>query len=448
MAPATARSASTSDASEGANSRNSATATCRQQEFKTMLQVLKSHDRLALTAPHGKLHVPPGFALHRNRDGRDYLLPARFVGRRKTNDMMTFDSQQFTVDTRGNMRGKTFDQRYTTHDGKTVDSSGIFLVGELERMDMTMHAPLVAISFPRDIKLREDVSVADEVSSFTVSTFGAPGGLGTGQTTVGGISWIGKTSTAVTRTSVDIAKITQPLSPWGEELAYDIFELESAAKVGRPVDQQKYDAIKLKHQMDIDQMVYYGDTARGFYGIVNSNNRAGSDAVTAVSNVPNGAQGTTQWSTKTPAEILADFNLGLVTAWANSGFAVIPDKVLLPTSQFGFISTELISTAGTVSILKYIRENNLLETAGVGTLDIDPVKWCNGAGQGGTIGQLGTVDRMITYTNDKDRLRYPMTMLQQTPVQYDGLWHKRTSYCKLGVLEIVYPETIDYLDGI
>ena len=413
-----------------------------------MLEVMKSYDRLVLAAPHGKLDVPPGFALHRSCDGRDYLMPARFVGRRQTNDMMTFDGQQFAVDSKGNMRGKAFDQRYTTHDGKTVDSSGAFLNGELERLDLTMHAPLVSITFPRDIKLRTDVAVADEVSSYTVSTFGAPGGLGTGQTTVGGISWVGKTSTAVTRTSVDIGKVTQPLSPWAEELAYDIFELESAAKVGRPVDQQKYDALKMKHQMDVDQMVYFGDSTRGFFGLVNSNNRPGSDAVTAVSNVPNGANGTTQWSTKAPTEILADFNLGIVTTRANSGFAVVPSDVLLPTNQFGFISTALISQAGSMSILKYIRENNLVETAGVGSININPSKWCNGAGQGGTIGQLGTVDRMITYTNDKDRVRYPMTMLQQTPIQYDGLWHKRTSFCKLGVLEIVYPETIDYQDGI
>jgi len=413
-----------------------------------MLQVIKSYDRLALAAPHGKLHVPPGFALHRNADGRDYLMPARFVGRKKTGDMMTFDNRQFTSDDKGNMRGKTFDQRYTTHDGKMVDSSGAFLVGELERMDYDLHAPLVQIGFPRDIKLRTDVSVADEVSSYTVSTFGSPGGLGTGQTTVGGISWVGKTSTAVPRTSVDIAKITQPLSPWAEELAYDIFELESAAKVGRPVDQQKYDALKLKHQMDIDQMVYYGDATRGFYGLVNSNNRPGQDQVTAIANAPNGALGSPAWANKTPAEILADFNLNLVTAWFNSGFAVIPSDVLLPTNQYGFISTELVSAAGTVSILKYIRDNNIMETAGVGSLRVDPTKWANGAGQGGTIGSLGTVDRMIVYTNEKDRVRYPMTILQQTPIQYDGLWHKRTSFCKLGVLEIVYPETISYLDGI
>lgn len=403
----------------------------------------------ALRAPHGGLWVPPGFRPVRTADGFEYIVPAKSHGRKRTGDLLTFDTAaSFTMDAAGNARGRGFGQRYPTHDGKTVDSTGAFLVGELERLDLTMHMPLVSVEWPRDITLRNDVTVADEVSSFTVSTFGSPGGLGTGQSATSGIAWIGKVSTVIPRASVDIGKITQPLSPWGMELAYDIFELESAAKVGRPIDEQKYTAIKVKHDMDIDQMVHYGDVSRGFYGLMNSDNRTGSDAVTAVSNAPAGGGGSTQWRLKTPTEILADFNASIISAWAASGFAVIPRDIRVPTSQFGLLTSQLISQAGNMSIMKFILENNLLVTAGVGRPNILPSKWCNGAGVGGTIGALNTVDRLVTYTNEPDRLRYPMTLLQQTPVQYDGLWHKRTSYCKLGVLEIVYPETINYLDGI
>lgn len=403
----------------------------------------------ALRAPHGGLWVPPGFKAVRSIDGFEYIVPAKNHGRKRTGDLMTFDTAaSFTTDAAGNQRGRGLGNRYTTHDGKTVDSTGAFLVGELERLDLTMHMPLVAIEWPRDILLRTDVTVADEVSSYTVSTFGSPGGLGTGQTATSGIAWIGKASTAIPRASVDLGKITNPLSPWAMELAYDIFELESAAKVGRPIDEQKYTAIKVKHDMDIDQMVHYGDVSRGFYGLMNSDNRTGDDKVTQVSNVPAGVGGATQWRFKTPTEILADFNAAIVSTWASSGYAVIPREIRLPTSQFGMLSTQMISLAGNMSILKFLLENNLLVTAGVGQLNILPSKWCNGAGIGGSIGQLNTVDRMVVYTNEIDRLRYPMTVLQQTPVQYDGLWHKRTSYCKLGVLEIVYPETISYQDGI
>ena len=49
-----------------------------------------------------------------------------------------------------------------TFDRRTIDSSGAFLVGELERLDKTLHAPLSSVTWGRDIDLREDVTIADE----------------------------------------------------------------------------------------------------------------------------------------------------------------------------------------------------------------------------------------------------------------------------------------------
>ena len=107
-----------------------------------------------------------------------------------------------------------------------------------------------------------------------------------------------------------------------------------------------------------------------------------------------------------------------------------------------------MSAAGNVSIMKYILDNNILSTAGVGKLEIYPLKWLIGAATGGTIGLADGHDRMISYTKDQDRIRYPMTMLQRTPVQYESIYHKTTYFCRLGVMEVVYPETISYWDGL
>jgi hypothetical protein len=46
----------------------------------------------------------------------------------------------------------------------TIDSAGSFLIGELERLDQTLHDPLVAATWGRDVDLREDVTIADEVA--------------------------------------------------------------------------------------------------------------------------------------------------------------------------------------------------------------------------------------------------------------------------------------------
>jgi hypothetical protein len=41
-----------------------------------------------------------------------------------------------------------------------------------------------------------------------------------------------------------------------------------------------------------------------------------------------------------------------------------------------------------------------------------------------------------------------MTLLSRTPIQYDAIWQKTSYFGKLGVIEIPYPETIGYFDGL
>lgn len=323
-----------------------------------------------------------------------------------------------------------------TFDRRTVDSTGAFLNGELERLDQTLHDPLVAVTWGRDIDLREDVTIADEASSFTNSTFAAAGGV-----RPSGKSWIGKDSDAITGVALDIGKTANPLTLWGMEIKFTIPELESAMKLGRPVDQQKYDGMQLKYQMDTDEQVYVGDSDLSFYGLANS------PLVTAGSVAP-GAAGTTQWTTKTPDEILADVNTLLNATWAASGWAVMPGRLLLPPAQFGYIVSQKVSTAGNISILEFLRMNSLCNAANGRPLDVQPLKWLVGRGAGGTPGVLGTVDRMVAYTKDRNRVRFPMTLLSRTPIEYRSIYQITTYFGRLGVCEFVYPETLQYADGI
>lgn len=364
---------------------------------------------------------------------------------RTRDNALTFDQASSLamapLDIIGNMRGKTLDYAIKTHDGKTVDSTGAFLVGELERMDQTIHMPLAAVTWSRDIDLRTDVTIADEVTSFTLTTFGSAGSLGTGNGIRNGKAWIGKDTNQIGGVGVDTGKIANPLTPWALEVKYTILELESAAKLGRPIDQQKYEALKLKQQMDVDEQVYVGDSTLAVGGLVNNS------LVTNVANVANGAGGFPAWTTKTPNEILADVNALLISVWAASGYSTMPNRLLLPPTQFGYINQTIVSAAGNQSILRYLLENNIVKNSGGGDLVIAPAKWLVGAGAGGTIGTAG-IDRMVAYNKAPRFVRFPMTQLQRTPIQYDAIYHKMSYFCRLGVVEVVYPETMGYRDGI
>jgi hypothetical protein len=324
----------------------------------------------------------------------------------------------------------TLDQyRAGTIDARTIDSAGAFLQGELERLDQTLHQPISAVTWGRDIDIRTDVTIADESSSFANLTFAAPGGINpTGK------AWIGKTTTAIPGIATDISKTINPLNLWAMELAYTIPELESSIKVGRPIDTQKYDGMKLKYQMDIDEQVYVGDAGLGVYGLTNN------PAITAT-NVTNGAAGTPGWATKTPAEILRDVNALLSAAWAATGYAFVPDKLLLPPLQYGYIVQQINSQAGNVSILTYLQQNSLAMAQNGRPLDIVPVKWLTGRGVGG-------VDRMVAYTQDPQRVRIPLTPLLNTQLQYKGIHLMTYYYCRIGVVEFTNPEFVAYADGI
>lgn len=334
----------------------------------------------------------------------------------------------------GESRGRvmTTDNMMTFDRWNTIDSTGAFLIGELERLDQTLHDPLVAVTWQRDIDLREDVSMADEVSSFTNSAFSSPGGI-----VPNGISWISKDATAISGVGLDIGKTAQNLNLWGKEVKYTLPELESAKKLGRPVDAQKYDAMKLAWQMEVDQLVYIGDTLGGGYGFTGLANNAS----VAVSNVATGSGGSTLWSTKTPDEILADVNTLLTATYIASGTAIVPDELRLPPVQWSYLVSQKVSNAGNVSILEFLRANSMCNAANGRPLNIQPVKWLTGRGVAGA-------NRMFCYTKDKDRVRYPLVPLQRTPIEFRGIYQITTYFGRMGQMELVYPETIAYADGI
>lgn len=310
-----------------------------------------------------------------------------------------------------------------TFDQATVDSSGAFLIGELERLDQTLNLPLTSQTWSRDIQLREDVSIADEISSFTNTTFAAAG-----TPNANGKNWISPLATAIAGINVDIEKKGFPLELWGMELGWTIIELNAAAQVGRPIDTQKYDGMQLKWNMDTDEQVYIGDSAKGAKGLLNLSQVTPTNA-------------TKTWATSTADEIRASINQVLSNAWARSAYSKVPEDLLIPPEQYSFIASTIVSSAGNQSLLTYLETNTIAYHQNGKPLNIRPVKWMKGRGVGGT-------DRMVAYTNDKKFVRFPMVPLQSVPIQYRGLYQLVTYYGKLGSVEPVYPETLNYMDGI
>ena len=186
--------------------------------------------------------------------------------------------------------------------------------------------------------------------------------------------------------------------------------------------------------MNTDQMVYIGATEVGATGLVNTS------GITS-GTVANGVSGSPLWVNKTPDEILADVNTLLTSTWQAAAFAVCPGKLLLPPAQFSYITSQKVSSAGNVSILKFLKENAISLQINGKELDIQPLKWLTGRGSGGS-------NRMVAYTNEEQYVRFPMVPIMRQTAYYQGIRFTAPYLWLFGEMEFVYPETLQYADGI
>ncbi len=246
--------------------------------------------------------------------------------------------------------------------------------------------------------------------------------------------WISPETTAIPGVSVDGTRVVLPLRLLAREISYTSPELDRSQLLGQPIDAQKMAAFNIMYQMSTDQMVYIGSSDVGATGLLNS-------PLVVAGSVSAGVSGSTLWVNKTPTEILADVNALLSAAWAASGYAVCPSGLRLPPAQFAYISSQLISSAGSVSILKFLQENSIALTINGKALDIQPVKWLVGRG-------VGPSDRMMVYTNEEDRVRFPMVPVRRETAYYHGIRFTAPYLWAYGEMEFVYPETVRYADGI
>lgn len=315
-----------------------------------------------------------------------------------------------------------------TFDQQTLDSTGAFLVGQLERLDPILHMPLMEVSWDEDIDIRTDVTIADDLSSYTVSTFAAAPGVPGSE-----ISWVGKRANAIPSVDIDIGKTAQRVEPWARTLDWTLYELEAGKLLGRPIDEQKHIALQRKWNLDLDHVTYVGDGQMNMNGLLNHS---------LLTNTANALNGT--WASATPNQILADVNEILTSTAAFSALAALSDVLLLAFPDLTLLASSLISSAGNISVLEFILRNNASKAAGV-ALSIRGRKWLVGSANsfGGLAGRAPTNKNcMLAYRKDKNYVRIPVVPLLRTNLEFRDIRQMVTYYGRIGQVELVYPETV------
>lgn len=314
---------------------------------------------------------------------------------------------------------------------KTMDGTLAYFVSQLEALDSKLYEPLYNTSWARDIKLRSGVTFGHDSTAFTRIEWGAAG-----TQKANGMPFISANATTLEGVSVDGERVVLPMRLLGRELSYSSVELERSQLLGNSIDTQKFNALNVSYQLATDKMVYVGcdevtTNGQKVTGLLNNKDVTVGNVIKT-------------WATATVDEILADVNSALERAWQASGYSVCPNKLLLPPAQFALLAGKRIGDSGDTSVLKFLKDNTIALSINGSALDIQPVKWLAGIGGSTDNGK----DRMVVYTNDEDKVRFPLVPIRRETPYYHGINFIAPYIWAFGEVEFVYPETVYYADGI
>lgn len=218
------------------------------------------------------------------------------------------------------------------------DSDGLFFQRQLEAIETQTYDVL----YP-DLEARE---------CFTTNTFG-----GAGVTTltyrsydrVGKAQVINARATDLPKSEISGKEYSLPVKTVGVAYDFDIDEVAAAQVTGMPLEARRAQASRRGYEEFINDSVWYGnDDFVGFF----------SHPQLAQNTVAAGVSTNTEWSTKTPDEILADLNSAVGTMFATTKKIHRPTELWLPVAQWNYIRSTPRSNVSDTTILEFFLKNN------------------------------------------------------------------------------------------
>lgn len=311
-----------------------------------------------------------------------------------------------------------------------IASGGAFLRSELEKRDTLIRKPLTSVTYPRDININTGGGWVDAISAQSVG-YGLTGGSNDGPVGSGGAN-------GIPIVSADVTNGLYKAHVFQVALRVMFVDMQKANYVGRSLDNLLSDGVRMSYDKHQDRNIYLGFERYGTTGILNNPDSVETTVVA-------GASGETQWAKKTPDEILADVNAAITANWAAAEYdeSAMPNHILIPYEQYTDILTRKVTDLATETILDFLMRNNAAAKKG-GNLFIGPTRWCKGAGTGET-------DRMVVYVNHERFLSaeelVPLNRVMTSPSAANACYD--TAYmANLSEVEVFYPQTIAYYDGI
>lgn len=306
------------------------------------------------------------------------------------------------------------------------------VLGFLTSQVSHIESQVVRILYP-DIQYPQLVPVDTSANEWAKSvTFFSLDKLGRAQ-------WFNHMATDMALADVQRSKHEQGIEMAGIGYRYTLEEVGQAMMIpGTNLTTERAEAARRSAEEFIDDVALRGDTKRGWTGLFNDAN------VTVIDVAGDGTGGSAAWADKTAAQVIRDFNAGLINMYSASKTIELANTVLLPVDVHSELATRERSSGSDMTILAWLEKYNVYTAQTGQPLMIRAARGLENAGGGGDEG------RMVAYRRDPQviKLHLPMPhrflpLWQTGPITYDipGIF-------RMGGVEIRRPGAVRYVDGI
>lgn len=224
----------------------------------------------------------------------------------------------------------------------------------------------------------------------------------------------------------------------GSGWEWNIEEINQAALYNINLNDTKAMSAADKVERLLNTIAMVGATEKNWTGFTNN---------TSVSRADVAADGTSSsqfWSAKSVDLILRDINLALSTVRTQSEEVEWADALRIPPEAFRDIATRRLGSGdGMITVLEYLRRNNIYTAETGQPLDIQPLRELATASNDGG-------GRMVAYRRDIDVLRFHLPMPRRVlqPRQKSIMGFETGIIARTGGTEIRLPGAMAYLDEI
>lgn len=224
----------------------------------------------------------------------------------------------------------------------------------------------------------------------------------------------------------------------GSGWEWNLEEINQAALYGVNLNDTKAMSAADKVERLLNDIAMRGSTEKNWTGLLNSTIVSRTDAAAT------GTGSSTFWASKTVDQILADINGVLSSVRTNTGEVEWADTLRMPPDAFRDLATRRMGAGdGFMTVLEFIRRNNIYTAETGQALDIQPLREARNASQDGG-------GRLVAYRKDPEVVRFhlPMPRRVLAPRQKSIMGFETGIIARTGGTEIRLPGAFAYLDEI